>query len=157
VNYLHPLAPKRRGALVSALLLAGLVCFSGCSTINPASTLPQSNLRGYKSAYVVAHGGNSADMDAHMQEALISRGVSVRAGPESAKPSDVDFYVVYTDSWRWDLMMYLKDLNIQFYEAKTGAMIASGSFSNSFLHSFPNPGKKVSDVIATMYGEKPHD
>ncbi|HEY5079035.1 MAG TPA: hypothetical protein VII43_04285 [Opitutaceae bacterium] len=151
------MAPKRRGALVSALLLAGLVCFSGCSTINPASTLPQSNLRGYKSAYVVAHGGNSADMDAHMQEALISRGVSVRAGPESAKPSDVDFYVVYTDSWRWDLMMYLKDLNIQFYEAKTGAMIASGSFSNSFLHSFPNPGKKVSDVIATMYGEKPHD
>jgi hypothetical protein len=143
--------------LASAALLAALVCLSGCSTVNPASTLPQSSLRSFKSAYVVAHGGNSADMDTHMQEALISRGVSVRAGPESAKPADVDFYVVYSDSWRWDLMMYLKDLNIQFYEAKTGAMLASGSFHNSLLHSFPNAGKKVSDVIATMYGEKPTD
>lgn len=94
-------------------------------------------------------------MDSYVQESLITRGIRVRAGPETSIPNDVDFYVTYSDSWRWDLTMYLKELHIHFYDAKSGALIASGSFSNSLLHSFPDPGKKVSEVIATMYGEAP--
>ncbi len=67
--------------------------------------------------------------------------------------ADVDFYVRYADSWKWDITIYLKELHIQFYDVKDGVLLASGSFSNSFLHSFPDPGQKVSDVIASMYGE----
>jgi hypothetical protein len=141
--------------LASISFLAALAILSGCSTINPASALPGSNLRDLKAAYVVTHGGNSADMDSYVQESLITRGIRVRAGPETSIPNDVDFYVTYSDSWRWDLTMYLKELHIHFYDAKSGALIASGSFSNSLLHSFPDPGKKVSEVIATMYGEAP--
>jgi len=138
-------------ALVAALVLTGLL--EGCSTVNPASIQANSKLRSMQSAYVYTHGGSSADMDAEVQEALINRGLTVRAGPEEGKPTDVDFYVRYADSWRWDLAMYLKSLHIQFYDAKSGALLASGSFSNSFLHSFPDPGQKISEVVATMFGE----
>lgn len=143
--------------VVIECLIAVLACMSGCSTINPATIQSETKLRSFKTAYVVTHGGNSADMDTHLQEALVNRGLEVRAGPESSKPTDVGFYAVYSDSWKWDLTMYLKELHIQFYEAKSGVLLASGSFSNSLLHSFPDPGKKVADVVATMYGEKPPD
>jgi hypothetical protein len=145
---------RHRGLSVFVFIFSVLVCLSGCSTVNPAHTQSNFNLRSLRSVYVVTHGGSSADMDAHMQDALVSRGLIVRAGPETAKPSDIDFYVTYADSWQWDFSMFLKELHIQFYDAKNGALIASGSFSNSFLHTYPDPGKKVAEVIATIYGEE---
>ncbi len=93
-------------------------------------------------------------MDGHLEDALAARGLNVRSGDEAVKPADVDFYATYNDTWRWDITMYLKDLQIRFYQSKSNALISSGSFSNSFMHSFPDAGKKVSEVVATMYGEK---
>jgi len=146
-----PSSPVKFFAL---LLLAASLCFSACSTVNPARTQAESNLRTFKTAYVVTHGGSSFDMDQHLQNALLDRGLKVSAGPEKAKPTDVEMYAIYTDTWRWDLTMYLKSLQIQFYETKNGTLVASGSFSNGILHSWPDAGKKVSEVVATMYGEK---
>jgi len=140
-----------KSVVFAGSILMGLL--SGCSTVNPASVAAGSKLKGMKSAYVYTHGGSSADMDTHVEEALLDRGLRVRAGLESEKPTDVDFYVRYDDSWRWDVTMYLKELHIQFYDAKDGALLASRSFSNSLLHTFPDPRKKVSEVVATMYGE----
>jgi hypothetical protein len=143
--------------ILSLLLAVSALAFTGCSTVNPATTQLNSKLSSMKSAYVITHGGTSADMDLHLQEALVKRGLTVKAGPEESKAADVDFYASYTDTWRWDLTMYLKELHIAFYDAKSGALLASGSFNNSFLHSFPNPADKVRDVIATMYGERPQE
>jgi hypothetical protein len=50
--------------------------------------------------------------------------------------------------------MYLKALQIQFYDGKTGTLITSGSFSNSLFHSWPDAGAKVAEVISTMYGDQ---
>lgn len=139
---------------VALILFATSIFVGGCSTVNPARTQAGNNLSNFKTVYVVTHGGSSVDMDTHLQNTLLDRGLKVSAGSENAKPINVDMYAIYTDTWRWDLTMYLKSLQIQFYETKNGTLIASGSFSNGILHSWPDAGKKVAEVVATMYGEK---
>src|SRR5690606_22495734 len=86
---------------LAMLLMAAAMCLVGCSTssrvvVNPGSTLVA------KSAYVVLHGGNSEDMDAHMQRELMAHGLTIKAGPEVDNPG-TDLIVRYADSWRWDM------------------------------------------------------
>ncbi len=144
------LNPKRIASILIGFLT---LLLGGCSTTNEVHVAADSNLKGYKTAYLVVHGGNSSDMDGHIEDALVDRGVRVRSGTEEGKPADVDFYVTYDDTWRWDITMYLKDLRIAFTDRRSGERLASGYYSNSLVHSFPNPGATVSGVIATMYGE----
>lgn len=83
--------------LASCLLLA-VFMLTGCATsrnvvVNPGSRIEAS------SAYVVAHGGNSGDMDASIQRALMTHGLRVTSGPDG-QPTNADLVVRYSDNWK---------------------------------------------------------
>jgi hypothetical protein len=143
---------KTRALFLAIASLIALV--SGCSTVNPGKQYGGVRLESLKTAYIVRHAKSSRDIDTYIQDALAERGVKASRGPMEAKPKDVDFYVEYVDHWKWDLSMYLWSLDIRFADNATGGLIASGSFKQGLLHSFPDPQKKVAEVIEQIYHPK---
>ena len=53
------------------------------------------------------------------------------------------------DTWRWDIVMYLLELDLIFTDAATGAMKAQAHYRNSPLHGFPSQ----SDVVVKLFKE----
>lgn len=125
-----------------------LAALSGCSTTQSVSGGPQSGKSPMTTACFTAHGGRSADMDAAIQRNLENHGVSVAIAPACDKS---DMNVSYTDSWFWDIVMYLRSMDIRFYKAPSGGLIASGHWKNSVLHQFPNADGVVQDLMDEMF------
>lgn len=130
---------------IAALTLAAL---SGCSTTQSVTGGPQSGRSPMTTACFTAHGGRSADMDAAIQRNLENHGVSVAIAPACDK---ADMNVSYTDNWFWDIVMYLRSMDIRFYKAPSGGLIASGHWKNSVLHQFPNADGVVQDLMDEMF------
>jgi hypothetical protein len=56
------------------------------------------------------------------------------AGTTTAK--DIDALVSYVDIWRWDVVMYMKNLTIRVNDAATGDLIAMAEWTESHFHQF---------------------
>ncbi|MFM0069565.1 hypothetical protein PQQ86_00135 [Paraburkholderia sediminicola] len=132
----------------AAAAASALVILSGCSTTQSVTAGPQAKGPAMTTACLTAHGGKSADMDAAIQRNLENHGVSVSVAPACDK---VDMNVTYTDSWFWDIVMYLRSMDIRFYKAPSGGLIASGHWKNSVLHQFPNADGVVQDLMDDMF------
>lgn len=133
--------------LRTLIVLLGLVALGGCATssgVVVGRTLPREV---YTSAYLVAHGGSSSDMDALLQKALLSRGLNVTSGPDGVASQDPQLLVKYVDDWKWDLKMYLRTLAVLAYDGKTHTLLATGTWSNSVMHGFYDEDKVVSQVV----------
>ena len=133
------------------LSLSTICILSSCSTISPVHTPKGPDLNQLESAYVIKHENSTRDIDVFIQNALLARGLNVSSGPQINKPDDVDFYVRYIDRWKWDMAMYLKSLQIQFYDNSTNMLIGSAKFQNSWLHSFPNTEEKTAEVVNSIF------
>lgn len=134
------------GFLVAAV--SALVVLSGCSTTQNVTAGPQVKNSLMTTACFTAHGGRSADMDAAIQRNLENHGGSVSVAPACDK---ADIAVTYTDSWFSDIVMYLRSMDIRFYKAPNGGLIASGHWKNSVLHQFPNADGVVQDLMDDMF------
>ncbi len=127
--------------------LLSIVCLISCAStqnavVNPAAVLPTEPLV----AYVEKLGGRSADVDAHIERALISNGIGVTADRATS-----NLLVKHTDDWKWDIVMYLRGLDVQMYDARTGTLIGSARYSNAaFTHSYPNVGKIADELVAKI-------
>jgi len=132
-----------RLAPVAMIVLAAL----GCSTSQDVVVNPSSVGHPFHSAYLVAHGDKSSDVDAAIQRELFRRGVTVAAGPEGKQPETSEVIVKYNDDWGWDMAMYLKTLDLQIYDAKSGSLLASAGWKNSAMHGFHGLTTVVSDLI----------
>ncbi|OYV01982.1 MAG: hypothetical protein CFE45_02435 [Burkholderiales bacterium PBB5] len=102
-------AGTRRIAL--AVTLAAVSALTACSTTQQVTLAKTTLARPLQSVAQVAAAGNS-------------------------EPKGVDALVSYVDVWRWDLVMYLKNLTIRITDAETGDLIAMGQWSDSALHGF---------------------
>lgn len=54
------------------------------------------------------------------------------------------------DNWRWDLVMYLKELELIFTDAKTGALKAQAFYRNSAWHTFPSGSRVIEKLFRKM-------
>ncbi|MFL9959360.1 hypothetical protein PQR65_38955 [Paraburkholderia nemoris] len=133
-------------SLVAAV--SALVVLPGCSTTQSVTAGPQAKGSPMTTACFTAHGGKSGDMDAAIQRNLENHGVSVSVAPACDK---ADMNVAYTESWFWDIVMYLRSMDIRFYKAPSGGLIASGHWKNSALHQFPNADGVVQDLMDDMF------
>ncbi len=123
----------------------------GCAT-SQKTTFSETAIKvPVQSAYLVNKGGRSSDMDQHLQKGLQAQGLVVRTGPDVVKSNDADIIVKYSDSWRWDVAMYIKELHINVSEAKTGNILATGNWENSALHGFPNAEEVVNGVLKEIF------
>src|SRR5438067_11039322 len=57
-----------------------------CSTSQDVVVNPSSVGHPFHSAYLVAHGDKSSDVDAAIQRELFRRGITVAAGPDGTQP-----------------------------------------------------------------------
>jgi hypothetical protein len=142
------------GFVVSVLLV-------GCSTTSNVMVGNPDQIKPIHTVAFVPQGGNSSDMDGYIQRDLRSRGIDVRAtaAPGTRKMADVDAVVGYSDTWRWDLVMYLKSLDLDIFDADSGSLLVSGHWENSALHGFQDPAGVVKQVMDEMFrkmgGSKP--
>ena len=130
---------------VISLVLSLAMLSSGCATSRKVVVNPGTSIQP-KSAHVVAHGDNSADMDASLQRAFMSHGLRVTSGPDGQQ-TDADLLVRYADNWKWDMVMYLRALDVQVYDAKTGTLLGSGAWKNSALHGYHDRDNVVSNIV----------
>jgi hypothetical protein len=115
--------------------------------VNPAETG-----HAFSSAYLVTHGGRSVDMDNSFRNALLRDGLTMTEGendPESK--ANIDIIVKYDDTWRWDLAMYLLKLDVQIYDAKTGALVADSTWQNSPAHTWPDVKIVVAQLLQQTF------
>jgi hypothetical protein len=138
------------GVLFVAGFLFGL---AGCA-LQPAKKYSTTPIAAYKSAYVVVPAETDGDPAMCIQNELTKRGVHATVGPMRGKPFDVDFYVVYSDHWNWDLAMYVSSLDIQFLDNHRRTPIVSGSFREGPLHGFTSLKDVTRQVIDSMYAAK---
>lgn len=81
----------------------------------------------YTSAYLVAHGGRSSDMDALIKQELLLHHIAVSLGPEPSSLDGESLVVRYEDHWWWNLVMRLRSLHIQLYDGESGVSIVMTS------------------------------
>lgn len=138
--------------LLRTLLLVAVVMLTGCATsqtVMLANLTPPANVG---SAALVPQDGNSPTMDAHVTQQLQLNGLRVQAPLPAGtrKAEDIDMLVTYGDVWRWDLVMYLKDITINFFDAKSGNLLVSGRWENSALHGFQDASGVVKGLMDEM-------
>ncbi|MCC8395080.1 hypothetical protein LJ656_21040 [Paraburkholderia sp. MMS20-SJTR3] len=105
-------------------------------------------------ACLTTHGGASRDMDQRIQQNLETHGVTVLTTPQCDRNTDgVDMTVTYNDKWWWDIVMYMKEVDIHFYTAPVGKLIVSGEWHNSVLHQFPSADGVVANLMDQMFNE----
>jgi hypothetical protein len=88
-------------------------------------------------------------VDASVQRELFRRGFTVTAGAQTNRPSQADVLVRYGDYWKWDQTMYLSRLDLQFYDAQSGAMLVAATWHNSLLHGY----HELDDIVAQLVTE----
>jgi hypothetical protein len=143
---------KLRFILITIAL--AIICAS-CATsrdvlvgqLNPPSKI--------STAALIPQDGNSPEMDSYMQRQLTSYGIIVKpvlpAGTRQSK--DVDLILAYTDVWSWDLVMYLDSLRINLFEGSSGNLLVTGTWKNSFIHSFPNAQVVIKELLDDMFAK----
>ena len=131
---------------------SALAFLSGCSTSQNVLVSSSGTHFPMTKACVTTHGGNSADMDARIEHGLQAHGVVVMTPPACNRNTEgVDMTVSYDDHWWWDVVMYLKSVDIQFYAAPGGQLIANGHWNNSPMHQFPSTDGVVSGLVDDMF------
>lgn len=144
--------PRAMSGLLMVLLL------SACATSSQVVVQPSASTVAinYHSAYLVTHGGNSRDMDAHIQEALLERGFRVTTGRDARASGNAQLVVRYADDWQWDMVMYLKSFDLMIYDGRTNVLLAEGTWKNSLLHGFYSANKVVDQVVSTTVKKLEH-
>jgi hypothetical protein len=135
-------ASFRQLFVMGALSLA----LGGCATSSDVVVNRSAAHTTYTSAYVVTHGGNGADMDALIEKELLRHGLNVSSG--SASPSSGQLRIEYVDEWRWDMVMYLRSLDVTAYDDRSQGLLATGSWKNSVMHGYHSKDTVVADVVS---------
>ncbi len=137
-----------RPTLYLALVLS--ISFAGCSTTQQITLGKANHDKAIQSISQVLDEGNSPQMNDNLAISLQGQGLTVKPTlPQgTAKSQESDALISYVDVWRWDLVMYLKNLTVKLHDAGTGDLLAIGQWSDSPLHGFRD-SKAVMDGLVT--------
>lgn len=135
------------------LALAFVVALTGCATSKNVTLGQASGIRPIAKVAMSTEDGNSTAMDANFRDALIAQGVApAGAVPRGARTSsEADAVLSYVDVWRWDLVMYLKSIDVHMFDAQSGNLLVTGRWEDSPLHGFRDAKEIVRDLVADMF------
>lgn len=127
--------------------------FAGCSTTQEIVLAKASPSKKVVTVAQIPEDGNSTQMNANLEAALLKEGVTLKAPlPAGTRKSPAaDAIISYVDVWRWDLAMYLKSLNIRMYDAESGDLLVTGQWNDSPLHGFRDAKLTVETVVSDMF------
>jgi len=124
-----------------------IAVISGCASVTVTHELTE-DLMNHK-IYVIHFSPDKRHLERIISDQLNSRGYTATYGEEQDITEDVDMIVYYIDHWMWDITNYMLDITIEFRDAKTKVLIASGkSYRPSLQRSSPeNMIKETLDKI----------
>lgn len=134
-------------------IMSASILLLGCATTSSVTTGAQGTIDQLHTVAFVPQGGSSVDVDNDIQRALLAQGVDIRATAPSGtrKMAGVDAVVSYEDVWRWDMVMYMKSIDIDVFDANTGSLLVAGHWENSPLHGYQDPAKVIGHVVTDMF------
>ena len=125
------------GAIFSAALV--LACAGTSATPLPDTVRSEAAV-----FFVENHGGDARNLEQIIVTTLRARGLDADGGTEGAAPEGVDFLVSYEDRWAWDMRTYLRLIQIDIRDVKTGDIVAT---SRSYQDSLTAMGKTYEEII----------
>lgn len=134
------------GVVIVAMFL------SGCAASH--SVTPSGNITAgtYRTAALVPQEGNSPEVDGYVRDALAAQEITLLppkpAGTKTAE--DVDLLASYLDVWRWDLHTYLQSIRIDLFDARSGALLVSGTWKDSYFHGFQRGKDEAKKLLDEM-------
>jgi hypothetical protein len=150
--------------LFCPLLIAACLTWltTGCATNElPKPEINAQNIKGdfsgLKKYYVARDDEAGAQDDKHLralhavQEALTDHGMPATSGLLSAMPADTDCKVIIHDKWFWDTYWYLLTLDVKFYDARSGALLASGSDRRALPAIRRDPEFMANELIEAIF------
>jgi hypothetical protein len=134
------------------ILLASVSLF-GCATSKDVLLAKATPTHQVRTVAQAIQEDNSSDMNTNLQSALTKEGIVLKAPLPAGtrKATDVDAIVSYSDVWRWDLVMYLKSVSIQLFDAQSGDLLVTGSWNDSTLHGFRDSKEIVQNLVDEMF------
>lgn len=118
--------------------------FSGCATVKTTVTQPIP-----KNTPVTVIPDRELD-DWHIQTLLLSalqeRGIRAIDGRD-CKQNPPTTVLRYNDYWFWDLVPYLRAMDVRLMDGKTNEVFATSSYKEGLLHGYPVPRKVVSHLF----------
>lgn len=135
----------------SILILAFLA--ASCSVVEKGSYVrPATSLRTDETFYVVLDGEGREDTGKLLVERLKALGYDVRGGPRVDVPANTEVIVTYEDHWWWDMSMYMLSVKVDFRNAKTNALLATGQSLRTSL-ARKSPDFMVDEAISPLFAK----
>lgn len=141
--------------IIYALVVSACVLLAGCggsyNVTRTAAKAPEQ----IRTISFSSQDGNSPEVTGYVSEALTGQGVVIKpvSTAKAFKSAEVDAIVSYSDVWRWDLMMYLKSISINLYNASTGELLATGRWGDSLLHGYHRGESVTKELINEMFSK----
>lgn len=132
--------------------LCALTIACGCATRQEVVLVKPSGLRPVSAVAQMPADGNSPEMDVFLKSAIEKQGVALKAitAPGEQKASGVDAVISYVDVWRWDLAMYLQSVVVRLFDAETGDLIVTGTWTDSPFHGFRDARLVMEGLVRDM-------
>jgi len=143
---------KRRRRLV--LLVPVLLTLTACAESLTAKRMPGADLSPLKTVYVQKLLADERGIDLLIANQLTRMGFIAMNGASETSPSPADAIVTYQDRWRWDITMYMSQLNVQIRDGQTRMRLATGQAVHTSLVR-KSPEEMVVDVLTEIFkGER---
>jgi hypothetical protein len=154
---LHHHQRRRRrgpiGRLRRGLGLAALLALAACNSERAAVT-PGADLSRVKSIYVVRFAPDSRGINRLLADQLAVMGFAASTGEGDQQPRDVDAVLTYRDQWRWEVTMYMVQLDVTLTTAATHLPLASAS-SHHPARSRESAADMVEEVLGNIIAKNP--
>lgn len=116
-------------------------------------TAPGFNPRAISPSHVVKLEADGRGVEKKIAAGLQLRGVKTTIGSQAQLPASAKTYVTYHDKWMWDMTMYMLQLNIKVYDAKTNQLLASAMSERTSMVRKTEEGM-VDEVLNMIYRGK---
>lgn len=135
-----------------SLLLLVALAFTGCATVKTSVTRPIPK----NEPVAVIPDRNDID-DYHIHSLLISalqdKGFRAVDG-RSMKENPPTTVLRYNDYWFWDLVPYLRALDVRVLDGKTNEVMATSSYREGIIHGYPVPRNVVRHIFNGLQEKK---
>ena len=132
-------------------LFCALILLTGCAAIHKQSN-SYVNISEGKSVYIINNPHQRTEIDKMIRDEVQQLGITAVIGASSVEQHDYDYIINYFDAWSWDLVPYLRSLEIQLFDARSNLMVERVRFENHiYFHTFPSEKKIIEELIQRIF------